>query len=169
MEYVDIYDCQKHLTGKTQPRGSKLSAGEYRMIACAVIVNSRREILLTLRAPEKDVYPNLWAFTCGAVQAGETSLQAVRRETWEETGICAEPEDFILLSSFEDSNRHTFTDIYLLCWDGSLDQLTMQPGETAAAKWVGLSEFAQMSEQIAPPDAKRMPLLLPLIYGRIGG
>lgn len=169
MEYVDIYDRERHPTGKIQPRNSKLSIGEYRIIAFAVIVNSRCEALLTLRSPEKDVYPNLWGFTGGAVQAGETSLQAIERETHEETGIHAKPEDFILLDTFESRVKHSFTDVYLLRWDGSLDQLTMQPGETSAAQWVSLEALMQMATQIAPPDAERLPALLPLIYAKIDG
>ena len=74
-----------------------------------------------------------------------------------------------MLDTFESRVKHSFTDVYLLRWDGSLDQLTMQPGETSAAQWVSLEALMQMATQIAPPDAERLPALLPLIYAKIDG
>lgn len=165
VEYLDIYDAQKRPTGKKRLRDSRLAPGEYQLIAFAVIFNSRGEMLLTLRAPEKQRYPNLWGNTGGAVQAGETSQQAIVREVWEETGIRAEPSDFTLLNTYQNPVSRAFTDVYLLVRDVPLEQLTMQPGETVAARWVGIDEAEQMMAAglIAKPDADRWPALKPLV------
>lgn len=167
IEYLDVYDNQKRPTGKTRLRDGKLACDEYQLIAFAVIVNSQGEVLLTLRAPEKQHYPNFWGNTGGAVQAGETSRQAIVREVWEETGIRAQPSDFTLLDTYENPVRHTFTDVYLLIRDVPVQQLTLQPGETVAAQWVSMDAMEQMMAQIAKPDADRWPELKPLVCAHI--
>ena len=118
--------------------------------------NRQRELLLTRRAPEKEHYANCWAATGGAALVGETSLQTVRRELREETGIEADEADFHLVRSFREHS--TFSDVYFLFHDIPLSALHLQPGETTEARWVSKAglEALVASGEVAQPDVRRL-------------
>ena len=125
MELWDIYDRQRRTTGRFHVRGTPMGRGEYHLTAFVWVFNRQRELLLTRRAPEKEHYANCWAATGGAALVGETSLQTVRRELREETGIEADEADFHLVRSFREHS--TFSDVYFLFHDIPLSALHLQP------------------------------------------
>ena len=108
-EWNDIYDENRVLTGRLHKRGTPWKAGEYGLVVCVWVFDGRGKLLLTRRAPGKS-FAGTWENSGGAVQAGETSRQAIARELFEETGIRAEEEEFELLDS--DRDRNTFYDFY---------------------------------------------------------
>lgn len=143
MEYNDIYDKDRNLTGRTHLRGTPWKKGEYGLVACVWVYNGRGELLMTRRAPEK-TFPGTWENSGGAVKAGEQSRTAIARELFEETGICAEEDAFELLETGRDGNTHY--DYYCIKRDVPLSQIVLQPGETDDARWV---TFAQVRKMIA--------------------
>ena len=143
MEYNDIYDHQRRLTGRQHRRGDRWNKGEYGLVVCVWVHDGKGRILLTRRAPEKS-YAGTWENSGGAAKAGETSLQAIRRELFEETGIRAEESEFELLGSGRD--HASFYDYYCLQREISLDQIVLLPGETDDVRW---ATFAQIHEMIA--------------------
>ncbi len=161
MELWDVYDENRRLLHRTHVRGVPMRKGEYHLVVFVWVFNSCGQLLLTKRSPEKKHYPNTWTPTGGAVQAGETSLQAVRRELFEETGISAGEAEFTLLQTFRVPERFYFSDVYLLQKDVALSQIVFQEGETCGAKWVGRAEFEKMLQdgKIAQPDAMRYKAL----------
>ena len=94
--------------------------------------------------------------TGGAALVGETSLQTVRRELREETGIEADEADFHLVRSFREHS--TFSDVYFLFHDIPLSALHLQPGETTEARWVSKAglEALVASGEVAQPDVRRL-------------
>ena len=160
MEYWDLYDFDKQPLGRTHRRGEPLPEGTCHLGADIWIVNSRGEILLTLRAPEKHDLPNEWENTCGSVLAGETALEGALRELREETGIVAAPEELMLLNERRVGN--CFHHSYLLRRDVPVEALTLQPGETVAARWVTLPELEALVAQPtgARPAGKGLPWVL---------
>ena len=141
MEYNDIYDRNRKLTGRTHLRGTSWKQGEYGLVACVWVYNGKGQLLLTKRAPEKS-FPGTWENSGGAVKAGETSLEAIVRELYEETGIPSRPEEFELIDSGLDGNTHF--DYYCVRKDVPVENLTLLPGETVDAKWVTFSEVHEM-------------------------
>lgn len=133
--------------------------GEYHLIAFVWIFNSRGQLLLTKRSPQKESYPNLWETTGGAAITGETSRDAIVRELREETGIRAEPEEFVFLDSVR--GKSWFSDTYALRRDVLLSEVVFQPGETCGAKWVFRAEFEKMiaAGEVAQPDVQRFRAL----------
>lgn len=143
MELNDIYDKDRNLTGRTHRRGTPWRKGEYGFVVCVWVYDGKGNVLLTRRAPGKS-FPGTWENSGGAVQAGESSLQAIVRELREETGIRADPVEFELISSATDKCIHY--DFYCLKREIPIDQVILQPGETDAVRWVS---FQRVHEMIA--------------------
>ena len=143
MEYNDIYDKDRNPTGRVHLRGTKWNPGEYGLVVCVWVHDGKGKLLLTRRAPEKS-FPGTWENSGGAVQAGETSRQAIARELFEETGIRAEEEEFELLDTGVDGNTHY--DYYCIRRNTPLSEIVLLPGETDGARWV---TFQQARDLIA--------------------
>lgn len=132
MEYNDIYDIDRRPTGRRHLRGTPWRKGEYGMVVCVWVYDGKGKLLLTRRAPQKS-FAGTWENSGGAVQAGETSRQAIARELFEETGIRADQEEFELIESGRDGNIHY--DYYCLKRDTDLSQIVLLPGETDDVMW----------------------------------
>ncbi len=126
-ELWDIYDGNGNLTGRTQERGDLQTPGDYHLAVTITVVNSKKEVLCTLRSMEKSVYPGVWENPGGGVLSGETSLEAAVRELLEETGISARPQEMVFLARRKAEDF--FMDVYGLKRDVSVDELTLQPHE----------------------------------------
>jgi len=144
MEWNDVYDKDRNLTGKVHRRGSRWKNDEYGLVVCVWVHDGHGKLLLTRRAKGKTA-AGTWENSGGAAQAGETSLQAIIRELREETGIQAQPEEFTLLESTRDGNTHY--DHYCLCKDIPISQIVLQEGETDAAQWVTFAQIHRLIEQ----------------------
>jgi 8-oxo-dGTP pyrophosphatase MutT (NUDIX family) len=142
MEFNDIYDEHRQLTGCVHKRGMPWKEGEFGLVVCVWVYDGKGKILMTRRAPQKS-YPGTWENSGGAAKAGETSRVAIVRELYEETGILAAAEDFELLTTVRDKN--IFYDHYCLKAYAPLEKIRLLPGETDDAKWV---TFAQIHEMI---------------------
>lgn len=142
MELWDLLDKEGKPLGRTHVRGEDLPQGTYHRTVEIFTVNSRGELLLTLRAPDKIPFPNMWEVTGGSVVAGEDSLTAAGRELREETGIDARAGEVEFLMT--NRGKTVLMDIYLVRKDAEISDLTMQAGETVAARWVTFAEFERM-------------------------
>lgn len=154
MEYNDVYDARRNRTGRRHLRGTPWAAGEYGLVVCVWVHDGHGRLLLTLRAPEK-LLGGTWENSGGSALAGESSLQAIRRELFEETGIRAEPEEFELLESLRE--RSSFYDFYCVKKQIPLEQIVLQPGETVDARWVTFAQMHRLirENRVCPPVAER--------------
>ncbi len=141
MEFNDIYDHQRNLTGRVHRRGTPWKIGEYGLVVCVWVYDGFGKILLTRRSKGKS-YAGTWENSGGAVKAGESSRQAIARELFEETGIRAAEADFEFLRSARDKN--IFYDHYCLRSGVPIEDVVLLPGETDGAKWVTFEEIHQM-------------------------
>lgn len=155
MEQWDLYDGSRHPLNKTHIRGNDIAPGEYHIVVEIWTVNSKGEILLTLRHPKKEIYPNLWENTGGSVLAGESSKEGAVRELKEETGIEASESELIFLGTTRAES--VFFDTYVVNKDIPIEKLTMQEGETVSAQWVTLKELDDIikEELLVSPLAER--------------
>lgn len=141
MEYSDIYNADRQCTGRLHRRGTRWKRGEYGLIVCVWVYDGKGKLLLTRRAPEKS-FPGTWENSGGAAQAGETSLQAIARELYEETGIRAEESEFELLDTRRD--RDSFFDFYCLKNATPLCDIVLQKGETTGVRWATFAEVHEL-------------------------
>lgn len=141
MEWNDVYDENRNLTGKVHRRGTHWEPGEYGTVVCVWVYDGQGKFLLTRRAKGKS-FAGTWENSGGAVQAGETSRQAIARELFEETGIQADPEEFELLDT--DRDRNIFYDHYCLKRKVKLKSIVLQPGETDDVMWASYGKINWM-------------------------
>ena len=141
MEWNDIYDENRNLTGRIHRRGTPWQAGEYGLVVCVWVYDGRGHFLMTRRAKGKS-FAGTWENSGGAAQAGESSRQAIARELFEETGIQADPEEFELLDT--DKDRSTFYDHYCLKRQVALKDIVLLPGETDDVQWASFGKVHWM-------------------------
>ena len=141
MEWNDIYDKDRNLTGRVHRRGSSWKPGEYGLVVCVWVYDGKGNLLLTRRAKGKS-FAGTWENSGGAAKAGETSREAIARELFEETGIQAEPEEFELLGSDRDAHMHY--DFYCLRRTTPLNQIVLLPGETDGVRWASFFEIHEL-------------------------
>ena len=141
MEFNDIYDENRNLTGRTHRRGSAWKPGEYGLVVCVWIYDGKGNLLLTRRAKGKS-FAGTWENSGGAAKAGESSRQAIARELYEETGIRAEQEEFELLGSDRDAHMHY--DFYCLHRTTPLNEIVLLPGETDGVQWASFQDIHEM-------------------------
>ena len=165
VEYNDIYDKDRNLTGRTHRRGTPWHKGEYGLVVCVWVYDGKGKVLLTRRAPQKSA-PGTWENSGGAAKAGENSITAIVRELQEETGITAAPEEFELLDACTDRGIHY--DHYCLHRDSAKVQVVLQPGETDGVQWATFEQVHEMirSHQICKVIGKQFMRHEPLLMAR---
>ena len=146
-EMWDIYDINKKKTGRQVKRDSyQFKEGEYHIVATAIIMNSKNEILISKRAAHKR-FGLMWECNGGSILAGETSLEGVLREIKEELGIEFSKEEAIFLKEIRrDKIPPDFKDLWLFRKDIDTKDITFSDGESIEAKWVSIDEFLKMFE-----------------------
>ena len=81
MELWDIYDRDKQRTGRTMKRNDwHMQPGDFHLTVLGVIRHTNGKYLITKRVMTKAWAPGSWEVSGGAAQAGEDSLDAVKRE-----------------------------------------------------------------------------------------
>ena len=155
-EFWDLYDKYRKPLGRLHERGRHLEKGTYHLAVGIWTVNDKNEVLITLRAPEKHDWPDMWENTAGSVLAGETSLQGAVRELYEETGIRVNEDELTFIAT--ERTRNAFGDCYMVRKNVPISNLCLQKGETCDAKWVSLSELDEMIKEglVAPPVVTRL-------------
>ena len=147
-ELWDIYDKNRNKTGRVIEREKyEFKQGEYFIVVAALIINSKKEILITKRAATKKAEPLKWELTGGGLQSGETSLDGVLREIKEEIGLDFKPTEAIYLTEIrKDSVPADFKDIWLFKKDVKIEDITFSDKEVIDVKWVKIDEFLKMKE-----------------------
>jgi len=147
MEYLDIYDKNKKLTGKKIERHQnrdELKDGEYFLFEQAWVINLDNQILLTKRAPNKK-FAGIWEPTSGHVSSGETSLEGIKRELEEELNLKIKDDEIKLAKSFIDNK--SIKEIWVVRKDIKIEDLKFIDNEVSDAKFVSINEFEQMLKQ----------------------
>lgn len=140
-EIWDIYDSNRHKTGRIHKRGNPLKKGDYHIIVNIWIINLENKILLTKRHPKKS-WGNYWECTGGAVLHGEDSLTGAFREVKEEIGIDLTKDTGYLIN--KDKCRDSFVDTWIFQKNISIDDIVLQKNEVVSVKFVTEKEYESM-------------------------
>ncbi len=142
-EYFDLYSADRRSLGKKIQRGAPIPRGEYHIVVQIMTINSKGEILLTQRVPEK-TSGGRWECSGGCAVSGETSRTAAVRELFEETGIRTSPDEIRLEWSLTTDSM--LRDFYIVNKDIPLENIRLQSAEVCAAKWVSLNRLEEMAQ-----------------------
>ncbi|WP_149825443.1 NUDIX hydrolase [Streptomyces tailanensis] len=110
----------------------------------AVIVNSRREVLLQLRDEKPDIcWPGYWSLPGGGSEPGETPMDTVLRELKEETGITPDTIEEVTVAAYEPGK--TAPHVFLGSWEGAARELVVGEGQK-----LRLTDVGQLPEKMPP-------------------
>lgn len=140
-EYFDLYSADRRSLGRKIQRGAPIPKGEYHIVVQIMTINSKGEILLTQRVPEK-TSGGRWECSGGCAISGETSRTAAVRELFEETGIRTSADEIELEWSITTDSM--LRDFYIVNKNVSLESICLQAAEVCAAKWVSLERLEEM-------------------------
>ena len=146
MEYWDIYDKNKQLTGRKMKRNDWcLKEDEYHLTVLGVIRRPDGKYLITRRVLTKAWAPGWWEVSGGAAQAGESSYEAVLREVKEETGLDARDAEGGYLFTYKRENPgegdNYFVDVYRFVMDVDEKDLSLQTEETDGHMFATLEQI----------------------------
>ena len=152
MEYWDIYDANKNVTGRTMKRNDWiLKDGEYHLTVLGVIKRPDGRFLITKRVMTKAWAAGWWEVSGGAAQAGETSKEAVIREVGEETGLDVSNAEGGYVFTYKRENPgegdNYFVDVYRFEMDFAESDLKLQQEETDGYKLATKQEIEEIAKQ----------------------
>lgn len=148
MEYFDILDRDGEPTGLTKGKGEPPGDGEYYLGVHAYIYNRNGEFLLQRRALTKAFRPGEWDIHLGHAQAGETGLEAMRREVREEVGLDCPASAYRFAGRVCWEEYRHFIDVFLLQWEFDLGGLVLQEEEVLGARTVSKEEMLALVERM---------------------
>ncbi len=143
-EIWDLLDENGNETDEIMQAGEPIPEGRYHKGADVWIVNSKNQILIQKRSPNKRLSPNVWAMTGGSVIKGETSLQTIQRETLEELGIHLNCQDLQLITTYQTGD--VWLDEYIIKQEIDLQDIVIQKEEVSDVKWATYEEVEQIFE-----------------------
>ncbi len=142
MERWDLFDRSGAPLGRTIRRGDRLHAGEYHQVVHIWVVNSVDRVLIQRRSPRRKLMPGVWAVTSGSVIAGESVLQAARRELAEELGVQLEDADFECIGRM--TRRNSLCNVFVVRRNIAVPDMRLQREEVAAVRWVTVEQLVEM-------------------------
>ena len=166
MEYWDIYDSEKRVTGRKMLRNDwHMKSGDYHLTVLALIRDAAGRILITQRKADKEWAPLKWEIPGGGVRAGETSEQAVLREVAEETGLHFAPEQGRCIHTYRSDSpaeqNNYFVDIYEFWGDFVRDDVKIQEDEVENFRLATPQEVRALGEADDFLHYKRLAHVLP--------
>ena len=144
MEIWDILDENGNKTGRTIDKADPMSRapGIYHQGVDVWIINSENKILIQKRAPQKKLEPNVWAMTGGSVIKGETEVETIKREAFEELGIDLDMDHAVKELHYK--TGCVWIEGYIVRQDIDLDKVVMQPDEVSEVKFATYDEIEEL-------------------------
>ncbi len=144
MEILDIYDDNGNKTGRTIVRGDRtqtLNKHEHIPLSVIFIENDKGEFLIQKTSKEKG---EKYSTTGGHVNHGETPIEAIKREVYEELGINIEDkeiEDYGYII-YDMPIRY----IYYIKKNIDINSIKVQQVEVDYVKYMSISEINNLIE-----------------------
>lgn len=140
MELVDLYNNKREYLNKICERGN-ITVGEYSLSVHVWILEGDK-LWLQKRSKDKKIFPNLWEQSGGGVIHGETSLEAVKRETNEELGIELKDSEIKYVGSY--IRVKDIVDVWIVEKNISSEDIKLQIEEVESIKLVSFDEIEAM-------------------------
>lgn len=155
-ELFDVFDIKKNWLG-VAPRSEVHAKGLWHQTFQCWIVSLEEEepkLLLQLRHPDKDLFPDLLDISCaGHLAAGET-VEDGTRELEEELGLSVAFDELIQCGVFAEEDfisdqliDREFCQVFLHRCDQPLKSYVLQPDEVSGLFAVTVSDLRQLTNQ----------------------
>ena len=150
MEKYELVDIKGNKTGKILTnidigKQNSIPKGYYVSVTGVVIINDNNEILLQKRSRFKRSNPSKWGICGGKVNLGETTLDAVIRETLEEIGIVLDKKDLKILSIY--TNEKAYFTVYYVRKNVNITECKLQKEELEEIKFFKIEELEYVDNE----------------------
>lgn len=149
-EFFDVLTEKGQYTGNVETREQCHKQGLWHKAVVVFIINSKKQVLLQRRSPNKKMWPNMWDITAGGhVLAGEFGFQAIIREAKEELGLDLNKNDITFIGSSISTNikgdiiNNHFNEYYIARKDIDETELKLQEEEVSEVKWIDKDEIIE--------------------------
>ena len=145
MEKRDLYDRERNITGETILKGEKIPLNRYIIVVLVFIQNSEGKFLIQKRSKRKN---GKYATTGGHPKSGESSIQGIITEVYEEIGLKLNSNDLKLYFSGRSDDERVFWDDYYVKMDvKDIKKLKLQEEEVSLVEWLSEDEIKQLMKQ----------------------
>ena len=150
MELIDVLDENGNPTGHAKTKSEIHEQGLWHMAAHVWIYNSKSEILLQLRAKDKDSHPGLWDISvAGHSKTGEKPIETAVREMKEEIGLDVHSEQLEFNGTYKISQPikeigwqdNEIGYIYFYKFDNDINLLSNPDGEVEKVEFISADKF----------------------------
>lgn len=149
-EKFDVLNEKGKYTGRVESREMCHKDGLWHKAVAVFVINSKGQVLLQKRSPNKKLWPNTWDITAGGhVLTGEFGFEAIIREIKEELGIDIDKENITFIGSSISSNvkgdivNNHFNEYYIVNKDIDETKLELQEEEVSEVKWIDKDEIIE--------------------------
>ncbi len=142
MEYRDLYDINRTLTGKSIKKGDLIPKNNYILVVLIFIQNAMGDFLIQKRSEKKN---GKYASTGGHPKSGESSVQGIITEVQEELGLVISPDELKLIYSGRQDETQVFFDVYYMKKDLDISTLSIQEDEVAFVEWASIERIKELA------------------------
>ena len=164
-EMMDTYDIHRQKLPNQRVRFTDWEPGEMMLTAHICIFDDEGCLLIQHRTPDTFLWPDMWDLSAGgAVQAGEDSFTAIRRETLEETGL--DIGETSIRARFTLNFVRGFDDFFFVEKSATTGELKNQPDEVSELRWASCEEVIELLAQgkFVPYHAEFLRALFAMRY-----
>jgi 8-oxo-dGTP pyrophosphatase MutT (NUDIX family) len=150
IEILDVVDEQDRVVGRASRREVRARRLLHRF-SSVLCRDPAGRVYVHRRTHDKDVYPGLYdMFAGGVLAAGETYLQAARRELAEELGVVGPEPRFLFKHRYRGEENPSWSALFEVTWDGPVRP---QASEIAWGAFLDEGELlARLEEWPFAPD-----------------
>ena len=144
-EYLDILDINGNKIGVKERIQASKDKDIYKIVYLWII-NKENQILLQKRAITKKSNPGKWdCAAAGHVLAGETSIEAIKREAKEEINLNIHENDLKLIYSGKGKDdKIQFHDVFLLRSNININEINLQKEEVEDVKFFKVNQLVEI-------------------------
>lgn len=151
-ELIDIYTQDRIALNKVATKYEVHKKGYYHHTAHLWLFNKKDEVLLAQRAASKIICPLLWDVSvAGHVDAGESIVDAIIREAYEEIGLKLRTEQLINVGVYDCFKTYRngvidneFHNTFIALIDLEINDYLIDRNEVEAIKYVHCNDFMNL-------------------------
>ena len=154
-ELIEIYNEYGEKTGQRVERGIVHQKGFLHKAVCVWIINSNHELLVQRRSP-KVAFPNMLDVSfSGHIIAGESAVEAIKREGQEELGLIIDPQNLRYLftcrefGSLHEYIENEIDEVFLYQDDIQISDCKFLDYEVSSIEYIPIDKFRDMIENRA--------------------